>query len=109
MICISGGWVGVDSVWEQEKLEATLCEMLENGGDQAREQSTVTTLVPGEQRMESPIPAQERWGSHLPKRSEGVDAVLARNKFLWTWYRNNYVTFLKRVTRNALLRCLCKI
>jgi hypothetical protein len=31
MICISGGWVGVDSVWEQEKLEAR--KMLENGGE----------------------------------------------------------------------------
>jgi hypothetical protein len=27
----------VDSAWEQEKLEATLCEMLENAADRASE------------------------------------------------------------------------
>jgi hypothetical protein len=42
-----GRWAGVDNVWEQKKLEATLREMLKNGDE-----------------------------SHLPKRSEGVHAVL---------------------------------
>jgi hypothetical protein len=28
-----GRWAGVDSVWEQKKLEATLCEMLENAAE----------------------------------------------------------------------------
>jgi len=65
MVCLTGKWAGLDSVWEQKKINATLREMLENDGDQAREQSTVTTLIPGKQRMVSPIPGQERWVSHM--------------------------------------------
>jgi hypothetical protein len=38
--------VGVDSAWEQEKLEATLREMLENVDDWAREQSAATVAHP---------------------------------------------------------------
>ena len=50
---------------KQKKPEATLREMLKNGSDQAREQSNATTLVPGEQGMGLPFPAQERWGTHM--------------------------------------------
>jgi hypothetical protein len=32
-VCVTGRWVGVDSAWEQEKLEATLREMLENSDE----------------------------------------------------------------------------
>ncbi|MDO9545480.1 MAG: hypothetical protein Q7J07_01870 [Pelolinea sp.] len=44
--------------------------------DWASEQPTAATLVPGEQRMGSPIPALLRWGSHLPKCNEGVYTFL---------------------------------
>jgi hypothetical protein len=52
--CVTGGGAGVDSAWEQKKLEASLPwravqgKMLAVGGDE----------------------------SHLPKRSEGVHAML---------------------------------
>ncbi len=47
------------------------------GDDWAREQPAATTIVPGAKQMGSPIPAHERWESHLPKRSKGVGALLA--------------------------------
>jgi len=66
---------GVDNVWEQYKLKAR--KMLENGDDWAREQSTATKLVPGAQRMGSPTPAHERWGSHPPAVPEPVEGSSA--------------------------------
>jgi hypothetical protein len=57
-ICVTGRWAGVDSAWEQKKLEASLPrravqgKILENGDE-----------------------------SHLPKRSEGVHALLGVFKF----------------------------
>jgi len=32
-VCVTRMWAGVDSVWEQRKLEATLREMLENAAE----------------------------------------------------------------------------
>jgi len=32
-VCVTCVWAGVDSAWEQEKLEATLREMLENAAE----------------------------------------------------------------------------
>jgi hypothetical protein len=33
-VCVTCVWAGVDSVWEQRKLKATLCEMLAAGAAQ---------------------------------------------------------------------------
>ncbi len=33
MDCVIGMWAGEDSVWEQYKLEATLCETLKNAAE----------------------------------------------------------------------------
>ena len=53
MICVDIDWAGVDSVWEQKKLEASLPKVvlaqgkiLVNADDWAREQSTETTVRP---------------------------------------------------------------
>ena len=43
-VCVTCVWAGVDSVREQEKLEAR--KMLENGDDWAREQSAATIAHP---------------------------------------------------------------
>jgi len=33
MVCLAGKWAGLDYIWEQEKLNARLHEMLENAAE----------------------------------------------------------------------------
>ena len=50
-VCVTCGWAGVDSVWEQKKPEATLREMLEkpnavpSGGSPQRPVHIILVLV----------------------------------------------------------------
>ena len=69
-VCVTGRWAGVDSAWEQRKLEAR--KMLENGGES--HQSGAPHQDGGRSFFPKETP-QRRWIDKVYSEMAGLEAV----------------------------------